>query len=161
MVRSNQAPTVLHQTGWTRPQGGHRRRDQHRDRWGGRRNEKNGLQSGRPIGQPSGHRIGANFFNFLHLFRLPRWRQSWSALPVPVQEESGSGSFPERNDFDCVSVDVTVWPVKIAQCLYKLPKMISQVKWKISTTLQKLPKNVDDLGKIIVTTGFEKLPKAQ
>ena len=39
--------------------------------------------------------------------------------------------------------------------------MISQVKWKISTTLQKLPKNVDDLGKIIVTTGFEKLPKAQ
>ena len=39
--------------------------------------------------------------------------------------------------------------------------MISLAKWKISTTLQKLPKNVDDLGKIIVVAGFEKLPKMQ
>ena len=31
--------------------------------------------------------------------------------------------------------------------------------WKILTSLQKLPKNVGDLGKIIVATGFEKLPK--
>ena len=36
--------------------------------------------------------------------------------------------------------------------------MISLAKWKISTTLQKLPKNVGDLGKINVATGFEKLP---
>ena len=34
--------------------------------------------------------------------------------------------------------------------------MISLVKWKSLTTLQKLPNNV---GKIIVATGFEKLPK--
>ena len=39
--------------------------------------------------------------------------------------------------------------------------MISLAKWKISTTLQKLPKNVGDLGKISVATGFEKLSKAQ
>ena len=39
--------------------------------------------------------------------------------------------------------------------------MISLAKWKISTTLQKLTKNVGDLGKIIVATGFEKLPKVQ
>ena len=37
--------------------------------------------------------------------------------------------------------------------------MISLQKWKILTPLQKLPKNVSNLGKIIVATGFEKLPK--
>ena len=41
------------------------------------------------------------------------------------------------------------------------PKIISLAKWKISTTWHKLPKNVGDLGKIIVATGFEKLPKVQ
>ena len=39
--------------------------------------------------------------------------------------------------------------------------MISQEKLKILTPLQKLPKNVWDLGKIIVAKGFEKLPKVQ
>ena len=37
--------------------------------------------------------------------------------------------------------------------------MISVAKWKILNTLQKLTKNVGDLGKIIIATGFEKLPK--
>ena len=37
--------------------------------------------------------------------------------------------------------------------------MISQEKLKILTTLQKLPKNVGDLGKIIVAKGFETLSK--
>ena len=39
--------------------------------------------------------------------------------------------------------------------------MISLVKWKILTPLQKLPKNVKDLGKLIVGKGFKKLPKVQ
>ena len=39
--------------------------------------------------------------------------------------------------------------------------MISLEKWKILTPLQKLPKNGGNLGKMIVATGFEKLPKAQ
>ena len=39
--------------------------------------------------------------------------------------------------------------------------MISQEKWKILTPLQKLPKNVGDLGKLIVAKGFKKLPKVQ
>ena len=39
--------------------------------------------------------------------------------------------------------------------------MISLEKWKILTTLQKLPKNVGDLGKIIDAKGFEKLPKVK
>ena len=40
-------------------------------------------------------------------------------------------------------------------------KMISLEKLKILTPLQKFPKNVVDLGKIIVAKGFEKLPKVQ
>ena len=41
------------------------------------------------------------------------------------------------------------------------PKMISLEKLEFLTPLQKIPKNVDDLGVIIVATGFEKLPKGQ
>ena len=39
--------------------------------------------------------------------------------------------------------------------------MISLVKLKILTPLQKLPKNVRDLGKLIVAKGFEKLSIVQ
>ena len=41
------------------------------------------------------------------------------------------------------------------------PKMISLIKLKILTPLQKLPKNLRDLGKLIVAKGFEKLPNVQ
>ena len=39
--------------------------------------------------------------------------------------------------------------------------MISLEKLNILTPLQKLPNNVGDLGKLIVTKGFEKLAKVQ
>ena len=39
--------------------------------------------------------------------------------------------------------------------------MISLVKLKILTPLQKLPKNEREFGKLIVTKGFEKVPKVQ
>ena len=39
--------------------------------------------------------------------------------------------------------------------------MISLEKWMILAPLQKLPKNVGDLGKLIVTKGFKKSPKVQ
>ena len=39
--------------------------------------------------------------------------------------------------------------------------MISLEKWMILTSLQKLSSNVGDLGKIIVVTSFEWLPKVQ
>ena len=39
--------------------------------------------------------------------------------------------------------------------------MISLEKWQIYTPLQKFPKNVWALCKLIVDTGFEKLPKLQ
>ena len=38
--------------------------------------------------------------------------------------------------------------------------MIYLEKWWILTPLQKLPKNVGDLGKLIVDKGFKKLPKS-
>ena len=44
--------------------------------------------------------------------------------------------------------------IKVAQ------KVISLEKLKIYTPLQKLPKNVGDLDKIIVAKGNEKLPKS-
>ena len=37
--------------------------------------------------------------------------------------------------------------------------MISQAKLNILTPLQKLPKNVGNLDKLIVAKGFKKLPK--
>ena len=39
--------------------------------------------------------------------------------------------------------------------------MISLEKLKNLTPLQKLPKNVGDLDKLIVSKGFKKLPKVQ
>ena len=39
--------------------------------------------------------------------------------------------------------------------------MISLEKWKILTPVPKLPKNVGDLGKLIVAKGFKKFPKVQ
>ena len=39
--------------------------------------------------------------------------------------------------------------------------MITIEDLNILTPLQKLPKNVGDLGKLIVFKGFEKLPKVQ
>ena len=39
--------------------------------------------------------------------------------------------------------------------------MISLEKFKNLTPLQKLPKNVGDLCKLIVSKGFKKLPKVQ
>ena len=39
--------------------------------------------------------------------------------------------------------------------------MISLEKLIFLTPLQKLPKNVGDLGQLSVATGFEKVPKVQ
>ena len=50
---------------------------------------------------------------------------------------------------------------KIAKCLKKLRKNDFTKKWYILTPLQKLPRNVRDLGKLIAAKGFKKLPKVQ
>ena len=43
----------------------------------------------------------------------------------------------------------------------KVVKNVFTRKLKIFTPLQKLPKNVGDLGKLIVAKDLEKLPKVQ
>ena len=48
---------------------------------------------------------------------------------------------------------------KLPNVYKSCPKIISLEKWKIFTRLLNMPKNVGDLGKIIVATGFKKLPK--
>ena len=50
---------------------------------------------------------------------------------------------------------------KLPNVYKSCPQMISLEKLQILTPLQKLPKNVGDLGKIIAAKGFEKLPKVQ
>ena len=50
---------------------------------------------------------------------------------------------------------------KIAKCLKKLPKNDFFRKMIVLTPLQKLLKNVKDLGKLIVVKGFKKLAKVQ
>ena len=50
---------------------------------------------------------------------------------------------------------------KLPNVYKSCPKMISLKKLKILLPLQELPKNVGDLGKIIVASGFKKLPKVQ
>ena len=54
-----------------------------------------------------------------------------------------------------------MWPEKSPNVYWSCPKMISQEKWKILTTLLKLPKNVGDLGTLLVDKGFKMLPKVQ
>ena len=47
-----------------------------------------------------------------------------------------------------------VWPVKICQMSIKVAQNYFNKKLKILTPLQKLPKNVGGLGKLIVATGL-------
>ena len=56
-------------------------------------------------------------------------------------------------------VNIRVTRKKSPNVYKSWPKMFSIKKWMILTPLQKLPKNVGDLGKSIVAKGFIKLPK--
>ena len=59
-----------------------------------------------------------------------------------------------------VTVNLSSVTSKNCQISIKVaPKCISLENLRILTTLQKLPKNVGDLGKLIVAIDFEKLPK--
>ena len=60
-----------------------------------------------------------------------------------------------------MSVGYSVTSKKLPNVNKSCPKLTSLEKLKISTPLQKLPKNVGVLGKLIVAKGFEKLPKVQ
>ena len=54
---------------------------------------------------------------------------------------------------------VTRW--KLPNVYKNCPKMISLEKWYILTPLQKMPKNVGDLGKLIVAEALKSCPKSK
>ena len=55
-----------------------------------------------------------------------------------------------------------VWPEKKLPNVYKsCPEMISLKKLCILTPLRKLPKNMGDLGYLIVAKDFKNLPKIE
>ena len=60
-----------------------------------------------------------------------------------------------------MKVKLSVTRYKLPNVYKSCPKVNSQEKWMILTPLQKLANNVGDLGKIIVATSFEWLPKVQ
>ena len=73
-------------------------------------------------------------------------------------------AYPPINRLVFSSVLACYWQCdqKKSPNVYKsCPKLISLEQLKILTTLQKLPKNVGDLGKSTVAKGFKKLPKVQ
>ena len=64
--------------------------------------------------------------------------------------------------FDVAShVTSSVTRKKLPNVYKSCPKIISLEKWLILTPSQKLPKNVGDLGKLIVAKGLEIFPKVQ
>ena len=71
------------------------------------------------------------------------------------------GDFERRWRSIASQTSTSVTIKKLPNVYKSCPKMISVEKIKILTPLQKLPKNVGDLGKLILATGFVKLPKVQ
>ena len=61
----------------------------------------------------------------------------------------------------CSSFENSVTREKSPNVHKSCPKTISLEKLKILAPTQKLSKTVEDLGKLIVAKGFEKLPKVQ
>ena len=59
----------------------------------------------------------------------------------------------------CSSISVT--SKELPNAYKSCPKIISIEKLNILTPLQKLTMNMGDLIKLIVATGFQKLPKVQ
>ena len=58
-------------------------------------------------------------------------------------------------DGDCVTIK------KLPNGYKSCPKMISLEKLKILTPLQKFPKNMGDLGKLIIAKGIKNLTEFQ
>ena len=56
---------------------------------------------------------------------------------------------------------ISVTSKKLPNGYKSCPKMSTLEKWNILTPFQKYSKNVGNLGKMIVATGFKKLPKVQ
>ena len=71
----------------------------------------------------------------------------------------GQSSCLKKTYFAAVAISVT--REKLPNVHKSCPEMISLEKLKILAPIQKLPKTVGDLEKLIVAKGFKKLPKVQ
>ena len=82
---------------------------------------------------------------------------AWRASKITIICSLKTGTDGILTHLPTISVTRKKSPNVYKSCL----KMISQEKLKIITSLQKMSKNVGDLGKLIVAKGFKKLPKVQ
>ena len=92
------------------------------------------------------------------LHRRGDCRAGWRAARFKLYPVSQIFYAPVVKSF---AVPTSVTSKKSPDVYKSCPKMISMEKLQILTPLQKLPKNMGDLGKLIVATCFEKLPKVQ
>ena len=82
-------------------------------------------------------------------------------------KDAGNGQYVFMKSIPTHMGKIVLWlPASVTRKkspkIYKsCPKMISLENERFLTPLQKLPKNVWDLGKLIVPKGFKKSPKVQ
>ena len=77
-----------------------------------------------------------------------------------TDRQSSSLWYQQENTHRRGSITVSVTRKKSPNVYKTCPKMISLEKWKISTSLQNLPKNVDDLCKLILPKALKRCPKS-
>ena len=92
---------------------------------------------------------------YMHwLYLLPLWIELKVILVYIQLSSFGSAQLPSLPYSQCDQI-------KIANVYKSRPKMISLEKRIILTSLQKLPNNVCNLGKIIVATALNGCPKCK
>ena len=104
----------------------------------------------------------STFHNNIDIETGKRWCTE-SLASSPANEGVGRLTFAQvcakYNNWVESNLQYSVTDKKLPNVYKSCPKMTSLEKLKVP--LQKLPKNVGDLGKLIVAKGFEKLPKVQ
>ena len=100
-----------------------------------------------------------------HIFNLSLFSLSLSLSPTETIKQTFTIYLAHPfNIF--LSLSLTHTPnqcdqIKLPNVYKSYPKMISLEKWQILASSSKLPKNVRDLGKLIVAKGYKALPKVQ
>ena len=110
-----------------------------------------------PLYHPLDHFYQLLIINFFHLFILSLFITL--SICVPVYHYQYLSIYQSKINWRRLVSSVT--RIKLPNVYISCPKMISQQKLKLLTPLQKLPKNEEDFGKIVVAKGFKKLLKVQ
>ena len=107
--------------------------------------------------RPCGHKFKSKLHFFLCLRPLKGGAGAWGGGCYSC----GASEKIEDRESERLMLRGSVTRKKSPNVYKSCPKIFSQEKWMALTHLQKLPKNVRDLDKLIVSKGFEKLPKVQ